>query len=51
MRPLVHHVRQTLTDVGACIGDVERGFPDGSALHVMLFRENPLWTVFIFHRL
>jgi len=37
----VKHVRQTLTDVGACIGDVERGLPDGRALRGMLFRKTP----------
>jgi hypothetical protein len=38
----VKHVRQTLTAVGACIGDVERGFPDGRARHVMLFHHDLL---------
>jgi hypothetical protein len=47
----VKHVRQTLTDVGACIGNVERSFPDGRALPVRLLRENSLWPVWIFQRL
>jgi hypothetical protein len=38
----VKHVRQTLTDAGACIGDVEWGFPDGNALHVRLFHHDLL---------
>jgi hypothetical protein len=38
----VQHVRQTLSEVRAPIGDVKRGFPDDSARHVRLFHHDLL---------